>query len=102
MCFQNEVAVIAAATKSHQSCLTFCDVMDHTLPGSSIHGVHQSRILEWVAMPSFMGSSQPRDQTHFSYTSSFGKWVLYHWHHLGSYHLAHIKHEDTMAGPKPQ
>ena len=56
MCFQNEVAVIAAATKSHQLCLTFCDVMDRTPPGSSIHGVHQSRILEWVAMTSSRGS----------------------------------------------
>ena len=77
MCFQNEVAVIAAATKPHQSCLTFCDVMDHTLPGSSIHGVHQSRILEWVAMPSFMGSFRLRDQTHVSYISCIGRQIPY-------------------------
>ena len=32
--------------------LTLCDHMDHSLPGSSIHGILQVRILEWVAMPS--------------------------------------------------
>ena len=39
-----------------------CD-MGHSLPGSSVHGILQARILEWVAMPSSSGSSQPRDQT---------------------------------------
>ena len=37
--------------------------MDCSLPGSSVHGILQARILEWVAMPSSRGSSQPRDQT---------------------------------------
>ena len=46
-----------------QSYPTLCDPMDRIPPGSSIHGILQARILEWVAMPSFMGSSQPRDQT---------------------------------------
>ena len=35
-------------------------------PGSSVHGILQAKILEWVAMPSSRGSSQPRDQTHVS------------------------------------
>ena len=35
-----------------QSCLTFCDSMDHSPPGSSVHGIFQARILEWVAMSS--------------------------------------------------
>ena len=35
-----------------------------------------ARILEWVAMPSFRGSSPPRNQTHISYVSCIGKWVL--------------------------
>ena len=39
------------ATKSLQSCLTLCDLMNYTLPGSSVHGTFQARILEWVAMP---------------------------------------------------
>ena len=34
-----------------QSCLTLCDPMDCSLPGSSIHGILQARILEWVAIP---------------------------------------------------
>ena len=39
-----------------------CDPMDCSPPGSSIHGILQARILEWVSMPSSKGSSQPRDQ----------------------------------------
>ena len=34
-----------------QSCLTLCDPMDYSLPGSSVHGILQARILEWVAIP---------------------------------------------------
>ena len=41
--------------------LTLCDPMDYSLPGSSIHGILQARILEWVALPSSRGSSRPRD-----------------------------------------
>ena len=44
--------------KSLQSCLTLCDPMGCSLPGSSVHGILQARILEWAAMPSFKGSSQ--------------------------------------------
>ena len=40
-----------------QSCLTLCDPMDCGPTGSSIHGIPQARILEWVAMPSSRGSS---------------------------------------------
>ena len=49
---------------SIQLCLTLCDSMDRSPPGSSVHGIPQARILEWVAMPSSRGSSQSRDQTH--------------------------------------
>ena len=38
--------------KSLQSCLTLCDTMNHSPPGSSVHGILQERILEWVAVPS--------------------------------------------------
>ena len=44
-----------------QSCLTLCDPMDYSLPGSSVHGILQARILEWVAIPFSRVSSQPRD-----------------------------------------
>ena len=46
--------------------------MDSSLPGSSVHGILQARILEWVAMPSSRRSSRPRDQTHISYVSYIG------------------------------
>ena len=42
-------------------CLTLCNSMDYSLPGSSIHGVLQARILEWVAIPFSRGSSRPRN-----------------------------------------
>ena len=51
----------------NQSCLTLCDPMDYSPPGSSVHGILQATILEWVAMPSSRGSSQPRDQTQISW-----------------------------------
>ena len=47
-----------------QSCLTLCHPTDRRPPGSSVHGISQARILEWVAISSSMESSQPRDQTH--------------------------------------
>ena len=54
------------SVKVAQSCPTLCDPMDHSPPSSSVHGILQARILEWVAVPFFTGSSQPRDQTHVS------------------------------------
>ncbi|XP_061242320.1 zinc finger protein 677-like isoform X2 [Bos javanicus] len=44
-----------------QSCLILCDPMDHSPPGSSVHGIFQARILEGVAIPFSRRSSQPRD-----------------------------------------
>ena len=44
-----------------QSCPTLCDPMDCSLLGSTVHGILQARILEWVAMPSSRESSGPRD-----------------------------------------
>ena len=43
-------AAAAAATKSLQSCPTLCDPMDCSLPGSSVHGIFQARVLEWGAI----------------------------------------------------
>ena len=47
-----------------QLCLTLCDPLDYSPPGSSVHGIFQARILEWVAISSSRGSFQSRDQTH--------------------------------------
>ena len=46
-------------------------------PGSSVHAILQARILEWVAMSSSRGSSQPRDRTRVSHVSCIGRWILY-------------------------
>ena len=48
--------------------MTLCDSMDYSLPGSSVHGILQARILEWVAISPFRGSSRPRDLTCASYS----------------------------------
>ena len=60
LCLRRHYGVCA---KSLQSCPALCDPMDCSPPGSSVHGVLQARILEWVVMPSSRGSSQPRDRT---------------------------------------
>ena len=60
------------------SCLTLCDPMDCSLPGSSVHGIFQARILEWVAISFSRGSSQPRDRTHVFCISCIGRQILYH------------------------
>ena len=65
----------AAAAKSLQSCPTLCDPIDGSSPGSSVHGILQARILEWVAMHFSRRSSQPRDQT---YLSCIGRRIFYH------------------------
>ena len=64
--------LVLCCTKSLQSCPTLCNPMNCSPPGSSVHGILQARILEWVAMPSSRGSSQLRDQTWISY-------VYLHW-----------------------
>ena len=46
-----------------QSCPTLCHPVDCSSPGSSVHGILQAGILEWVAMPFSRGTSLPRDQT---------------------------------------
>ena len=63
--------------KLFQSYPTVCDPMGCSLPGSSIHGIPQARILEWVAMPSSKGSSWPRDRTHVFWVSCIGRWVFW-------------------------
>ena len=56
----------------------FCNPMDHSLPGSSVHGILQARILAWFAMPSPRAPSQPRDQTQVSWVSCIeGRFFTY-------------------------
>ena len=60
--------------KSLQSCPTLCNPTECSPPDSSVHGILQARILEWVTMPSSRGSSQPKDRTQ---VSCAGRGVLY-------------------------
>ena len=55
-------------------CPTLCNLMDCSPPGSSVHGILQARILEWVAFSFSRGSSQPSDRTH---VSCIGRWILF-------------------------
>ena len=59
--------------KSIQSCLTLCDPMDCSPPGSSVLGILQAGVLEWVAMPFSRGSSRPQNLTQGSYVSCIGR-----------------------------
>ena len=56
---QNGLSFVLVA----QSCSTLCDTMDCSPPGSSVHGILQARILQWVAISFSRGPSQPRNQT---------------------------------------
>ena len=60
---------VCLPAKSLQSCPAFWDPRDWSPPGSSLYGILQARILEWVAMLSSRASSQPRDRTHISWGS---------------------------------
>ena len=61
-----------------QLCLTLCNPMDCSSPGSSVHGILQARILEWVAISFSRGSSWPRYGTHTPWVSCIGRCILYH------------------------
>ena len=60
------------------SYVALCSPMDCSLPGSSVHGIFQARILERVAIFSSRGSSHSRDPTCVSCISCIGRWILYH------------------------
>ena len=64
-----------------QSCLTLCDPVDCSPPGSAVHGIFQARILELVAILFSSVSSQPRD---WIWVFCIGSWVLYLLDHQGS------------------
>ena len=59
-----------------QSSPTLCNPISCSLPGSSVHGISQARILEWVILSCSRGSAPFRDWTHIS---CIGRWILYHW-----------------------
>ena len=71
--------LLCMSAKTLQSCPTLCNPMEGSPPGSSVRGILQARILEWVVMPSSRGSSWPRDRTCVSHVSCIGRQVLYYW-----------------------
>ena len=75
---------ILCCAESLQLSPALCSPEDCGPPGSSVHGILQARILEWVAVPSVRGSSRPRYRTLVSDIACIGRQVLYHQHHLGS------------------
>ena len=65
-CCLSHLHITQSESEVTQSCPTLCDPMDSSLPGFSIHGIFQARVLEWVSISFSRGSSQPRDRTQVS------------------------------------
>ena len=63
------LALLQTHAQSLQVRPTLCEPMACSPPGSSVHGILQVRVLEWVAVPSSRASSPPRDQLHISFIS---------------------------------
>ena len=76
------LSVCMHACSVAQSCLTLCNPMGCRPSGSSVHGIFQARIVQWVAISYSKGSSQPRDRTHISCISWTGRQILYHGCHF--------------------
>ena len=76
VCFVPDIVLDVLCT---QSCLTLQDPMHYSPPGSSVHGIFQARMLEWVAISSSRGSSQPGDLTCVSCIPCTAVGLFYHW-----------------------
>ena len=74
---------VPCCAKSFQLCLTLCDPMGCDQPGSSIHGIPREY---WSGLPSLLQGLFPTQGSNWCLLglTCSGKWVLYHWHHLGS------------------
>ena len=83
----------ACTAQSLQSCLTLCDPMDYSPPGSSVPGILQTRILEQIAMPSSRGSSWTRDQTCVSCIAG-GFFII--WATRDAHPLSHRRCKSTL------
>ena len=90
---------MSVCAKSLQSCLTLCDPMDCSLPGSFVHGILQTRILECVAMPSSGGSSLSRDQTHtFCGSCIAGRYIyIYIYRYIYIYIYLQLSHWGSLC-----
>ena len=80
-----------------QSCPTLCISIDCSPPGSTVHRILQARILEWVAIPFYRGSSQTRDWT---WVSCLGRRIFYYLSHQGCHNgVNSAKTLETMKTP---
>ena len=85
-----------------------CEPMDCSLSGSSVCEISQARILEWVVISAFRGSSWPRVWTHISYIVDSllnCRWMLYHWntregHHNSASKKSCLGKVDVLGWPK--
>ena len=75
MCTHTHTHLFIVAVKSLSHVQLFYNPMDCSLPGSSVHGVSQARVLEWAAISFARGSSWPQDRT----VSCIGKQILHPW-----------------------
>ena len=73
--------------------------MDSSLPGSSVRGILQARILEWVAMLSSRAPSQPKDLTHVSCVSWIADGFFNHWTNGKSQILGHLMPLENILVP---
>ena len=74
---KKDVLFIIGESEVAQSCPTLCDPMDCSLPGFSVHGILQARILEWITISFSRGSPRPRDRTQISHIGGrcFNLWA---------------------------
>ena len=79
-----------------------CKPMDYNLPGSSVHGIFQARILEWAAISFSRGSSWPRDETQVSYIAGrfFIKWATSQMLYPVQILILHTHHHWAYRFPK--
>ena len=82
-----------------EACPTLCKPIDCRLPDSSVHGIFQARILEWVAIPFSRGSSRPRDQTQVSCIS---RQILYYVNPSPKSHQLWFSHSVISNSASPR
>ena len=79
-----------------QQCLTLCDSMDSSLPGSCVQGIFQARTLEWVAIFFPQGSSWTKDWIH---VSCIGRQILDHWGTREALRVKNFKKKHSFQSP---
>ena len=80
-----------------QLCLTLCNPMDCSPPVSSVHGILQARILQWVTVSSFRGSSRPWDRT---WSFPHCRQIVYRLSHQGSTGSTIFPQKTTFKNPQ--